>query len=93
MAIKPSESSLEDHPVFGGVEEVYVMNSIRVYLYVKLFDTLYFSNHYVSYIIRTTQTHQLVALEQFLSHLPLHAHKIPSFSNEFCVVPKFRLLQ
>ena len=32
MAIKPSESSLEDHPVFGGVEEVYVMNSIRVYL-------------------------------------------------------------
>ena len=92
MAIKPSESMLEDDPVFGGVEEVYVIDSIHVYLYVKLFETLYFNKHYASYIIRTTQTHQLVALEEFLSHLPLHAHKIPSFSNEFCVVPKFHLM-
>ena len=65
MAIKPSESMLEDDPVFGGVEEVYVIDSIHVYLYVKLFETLYFNKHYASYIIRTTQTHQLVALEEF----------------------------
>ncbi len=92
MALRRHQPSLEDYPVFGAVEEVYVVNSIHVYLYVKVFDTLDYSNHFGSYIVRPTESRELFALEHFLSYLPLHKHKIPSFPTSFCIVPKFRVL-
>ncbi len=85
------QHSLEDYPVFGAVEDVYVVNSIHVYLYVKLFDTVDYSDHFGSYIVRPTESRELIALENFLSYLPLHKHKIPSFPTSFFVVPKFRV--
>ena len=38
MAVAPPEPGSEENPVFGAVE-VYVVNSIHVYLYVMLLDT------------------------------------------------------
>lgn len=52
MAIAPPESGSEDNPVFGAVEEMYVVNSIHVYLYVLLLDTLDYADHFGSYLVR-----------------------------------------
>ena len=58
MALPPPECSLERYPVFGAVGEVYVVDSSQVHLYVSLFESVDFDNHFVSYIVTHTHTHR-----------------------------------
>jgi len=91
MAVNSSVSTIENYPVFTTVEEVYAVNGNQVYLYVKLYESKEFNNHYSCYFVTPTTTYKLLTLESFLSYLPLHMYKLNMSPIMFCIVPKFYL--
>ena len=90
MAIGSTVSTTESFPIFTIVEELFVVNGNRVYLYVKLFESEEFNEHYMCYFVTPT-TYKLITLECFLSFVPLHMHKLYITPIKFCVVPKMHL--
>ena len=87
LAIRPG--NFFENPVFAQVQDVYVVDSLHVHLYVKILDTTEYNEHFSAYIVKHTSEYQLVPLHHFTSYLPLHVHKISSFPGSLCVVPKF----
>jgi len=89
MVVSPATTFEE--PTFGKIQEVFVINRKDVYLYVQIMDTEDYSHHFAAYVVRQSSSFKLIPFHQFVSYLPLHTHKISSFSAAVCIVPKFIL--
>ena len=89
MVVSPTTRFEE--PTFGDVQEIYIVNSTDVYLYVQILHTEEYNHHYSAYVTKRTQGYHLIHIEQFVSHVPLHTHKICSLPHCLCIIPKFVL--
>ena len=91
MVVSPTTRRIHSPSTFGEVQEIYVVNSIDVYLYVEILHTEGYNHHYSAYVTKRTQEYHLIHVEQFVSHVPLHTHKICSLPHCPCIIPKFVL--
>jgi len=91
MATVSPEPTIENLPVFNTIEKLYILDGNQVYFYVRLHETKEFNHHYMCYFVVPTNIYKLLPLESFISHLPLHIHKLNIPTVKFCIVVKFHL--
>lgn len=65
----------EADPVFGKVKAVYIVDG-RPVLFVSVFDTQKYSNHFHAYIVVTTARQKTVLVDSLFSPFPLHIRKV-----------------
>lgn len=90
MVVSPTTRFGEPTCTFGEVQEIYVVNSAALCLYVEILCTEEYCHHYLAYVAKHTQTYR-IHIKQFVSHVPLHLHKICSLQRSVCIIPKFIL--
>ena len=91
MVLEPAVPEMDKEPLFGKVEDVFVVDSVHVYFYMTMLETLEYNSHFCTFIVKPKNTHEMYSLNHCQSYLPLNTHKSASFSGCYCVVPKFLL--
>ena len=82
-----------DYPIFGQIEDIYVVDSNIVYIRVKSLVTLSFNSHYHAYFVNTTRNFSTICLSLLYNVFPLALRKIFTDGNyHHCVVVKHHII-
>ena len=52
----------KEFPVFGVIQDVYVLDSNNIALYVKVFKSLYYSSHFHGYAVEDTKQTEVITV-------------------------------
>ena len=84
---------VDDYPVFGKIERIYVVNA-DIVLYVRIMSTSKFLEHSYAYVIQQTSTCKTVKVTDLYLHIVFHirrltVNRLPSL----IIVPKFHIVR
>ena len=68
----------EDYPVFGQVQELYMIDTTKPMAIVTVMSTLTFNVHYHGYILGYSTSTRAISLKTLHSPFPLHARRCPN---------------
>ena len=72
--------SYDEFPVFGKVVDIMVLPDSQVILYLRLYSTLHFDDHYHGYVIEPTPVTQCLPLQSM--HYPFVLHQYKNFDRD-----------
>ena len=64
MVLEPAVPEVDKEPLFGKVEDLFVIDSVHVYLYMTMFDTLEYNSHFCTFVVRPKNTHVMYPLNR-----------------------------
>lgn len=65
-----------DFPLFGQTENIIIVHG-EVHFHVRLFNTLYFSDHYHAYVLDLTSDYRTLKHSDLYCPTPLHIRFVP----------------
>lgn len=66
----------DEYPLFGKVQDIYIVDSSRVYFCVRLLSTLEFNSHRHVYLVKLTTSTSIVCISSLCNVFPLSLRKI-----------------
>ena len=79
----------EDNPLFGRVEDIYIVNTNDVHFKVELLSTVEFNYHHHCFVVEYTHSQKIVYISSLYSVFPLYLRNSSiSGHARLCVIPK-----
>lgn len=79
----------EDYPIYGKLEEIYVINSMP-HFYVQVLTTVKYCDHFHCFIVQLSGVKLAVLHADLHSFIPSNLRTLPSCTT-LCVVPNYHV--
>lgn len=67
-------------PVFGEIVDI-LLSRDKVYMRLRLYQTIYFHEHFNAYVVSNTEEHTIISHSDLFSYIPLHSHSVKGLTS------------